>query len=53
MRYGNGKVDHRARSDPDAAFEWAKDRESCTRKLDQGLDEETAKGWTVLSMKED
>jgi hypothetical protein len=37
----------------DAAREWAYDRESHIGKLDQGLDEAKAKGWTVVSMKDD
>jgi haloacid dehalogenase-like hydrolase len=37
----------------DAGREWAYDRESHIGRLDQGLDEAKAKGWTVLSMKDD
>jgi hypothetical protein len=37
----------------DAAREWAYDRESHIGRLDKGLDEATAKGWTVVSMKDD
>ncbi|MFN0243941.1 MAG: HAD family hydrolase [Planctomycetota bacterium] len=37
----------------DAAREWAYDRESHIGKLDKGLDEAKAKGWTVVSMKDD
>ena len=37
----------------DAVREWAYDRESHIGKLDQGLDEAKAKGWTVVSMKGD
>jgi haloacid dehalogenase-like hydrolase len=37
----------------DAAREWAYDRESSIGKLDRGLDEAAAKGWTVVSMKDD
>jgi phosphoglycolate phosphatase-like HAD superfamily hydrolase len=37
----------------DAAREWAYDRESHIGKLDKGLDEAAAKGWTVVSMKDD
>jgi phosphoglycolate phosphatase-like HAD superfamily hydrolase len=37
----------------DAEREWAYDRESHIGKLDKTLDEATAKGWTVVSMKED
>jgi hypothetical protein len=37
----------------DAAREWAYDRESSVGKLDQGLDEAKARGWTVVSMKGD
>ena len=37
----------------DAAREWAYDRESHIGKLDKGLDEAKAKGWTLTSMKGD
>lgn len=37
----------------DAAREYAYDRESHIGQLDKGLDEATAKGWTVVSMKDD
>ena len=37
----------------DAAREWAYDRQSHIGKLDKGLDEAQAKGWTVVSMKDD
>lgn len=37
----------------DDAREWAYDRKSSVGKLDKGLDEAKAKGWTVVSMKED
>ncbi len=37
----------------DAEREWAYDRESHIGKLDKGLDEAKAKGWTVVSMKDD
>jgi phosphoglycolate phosphatase-like HAD superfamily hydrolase len=37
----------------DADREWAYDRESHIGKLDKALDEATAKGWTVVSMKDD
>ena len=37
----------------DAAREWAYDRKSHIGQLDKGLDEATARGWTVVSMKED
>jgi len=37
----------------DAAREYAYDRADHLAKLDQGLDESAAKGWTVVSMKED
>ncbi len=37
----------------DAAREWAYDRQSHIGKLDKGLDEAAAKGWTVVSMKDD
>jgi hypothetical protein len=37
----------------DAAREWAYDRESSIGRLDKGLEEAKAKGWTVVSMKDD
>ncbi len=37
----------------DAEREWAYDRESHIGQLDKGLDEATAKGWTVVDMKKD
>ncbi len=37
----------------DAEREWAYDRQSSIGKLDQGLDEAKAKGWTVVDMKND
>jgi phosphoserine phosphatase len=37
----------------DAEREWAYDRDSHVGKLDQGLDEAAAKGWTVVDMKND
>jgi phosphoglycolate phosphatase-like HAD superfamily hydrolase len=37
----------------DAAREWAYDRDSHIGRLDQGLEEARAKGWTVVSMKDD
>ena len=37
----------------DAEREWAYDRTSSIGKLDKGLDEGTAKGWTVVDMKKD
>lgn len=37
----------------DAEREWAYDRQSSIGKLDKGLDEAKAKGWTVASMKDD
>jgi hypothetical protein len=37
----------------DAAREWAYDRQSSIGRLDKGLDEAKAKGWTVVSMKDD
>jgi phosphoglycolate phosphatase-like HAD superfamily hydrolase len=37
----------------DAAREWAYDRTSSIGKLDKGLDEAGAKGWTVVDMKTD
>jgi len=37
----------------DAGREWAYDRESSIGRLDKGLDEALAKGWTIVSMKDD
>ncbi len=37
----------------DAAREWAYDRQSSIGRLDKGLDEAAAKGWTVVNMKDD
>jgi hypothetical protein len=37
----------------DAEREWAYDRESSIGRLDKGLDEAQAKGWTVVDMKQD
>lgn len=37
----------------DAEREWAYDRQSSVGRLDQGLDEAKAKGWTVVDMKQD
>ena len=37
----------------DAEREWAYDRKSQIGQLDKGLDEAQAKGWTVVSMKDD
>jgi hypothetical protein len=37
----------------DAEREWAYDRHSHVGKLDKALDETTARGWTVMSMKDD
>jgi len=37
----------------DAEREWAYDRDSHIGKLDKGLDEARAKGWTIISMKDD
>lgn len=37
----------------DAAREWSYDRQSKIGKLDKALDESTAKGWTVVDMKND
>jgi phosphoserine phosphatase len=37
----------------DAVREWAYDRQSHIGQLDKGLDEAAAKGWTVVSMKND
>ena len=37
----------------DAEREWAYDRESSVGRLDKGLDEARAKGWTVVDVKQD
>ncbi len=37
----------------DGEREWAYDRESAVGRLDRGLDEADARGWTVVSMKDD
>jgi hypothetical protein len=37
----------------DAAREYAYDRQSKIGKLDKALDEARARGWTVVSMKDD
>ena len=37
----------------DADIEWAYDRDSHVGRLDKGLDEAAANGWTVIDMKED
>ena len=37
----------------DAVREWAYDRDSHIGKLDKGLDEAAARGWTVMDMKTD
>jgi hypothetical protein len=37
----------------DAEREWAYDRKSSIGRLDKGLDEAQAKGWTVVDMKKD
>jgi hypothetical protein len=37
----------------DAEREWAYDRKSSIGRLDKGLDEAQAKGWTVIDMKQD
>ena len=37
----------------DARREWAYDRNSGIGRLDKGLDEAKARGWTVVSMKGD
>ena len=37
----------------DAVREWAYDRDSHIGRLDKGLDEASAKGWTVIDMKND
>ena len=37
----------------DAEREWAYDRQSPVGRLDKGLDEAQAKGWTVVDMKQD
>ena len=39
--------------DIDAAREWAYDRQANIDRLNKGLDEANAKGWTVVSMKND
>ena len=41
------------RSSSDAGREWAYDRKSNVGKLDKALDEGNAKGWTIVSMKDD
>lgn len=38
---------------PDAEREWAYDRQSHIGKLDKALHEGTAKGWTIVDMKQD
>ena len=37
----------------DGGREWAYDRDSNIGRLDKGLDEAQAKGWTVVDMKQD
>ena len=37
----------------DAEHEWAYDRTSSIGRLDKGLDEAQAKGWTIVEMKTD
>jgi hypothetical protein len=37
----------------DAEREWAYDRQSAIGRLDKGLDEAKARGWTLVSMKDD
>ena len=37
----------------DAEREWAYDRTSAVGRLDKGLDEARAKGWTIVDMKQD
>ena len=37
----------------DAEREWAYDRDSHIGRLDKGLDEANAKGWTIIDMKND
>ena len=37
----------------DAAREWAYDRDSHIGKLDKALDEGRARGWSIVSMKDD
>ena len=37
----------------DAVREWAYDRTSSIGRLDKGLDEAKARGWTIVSMKDD
>ena len=60
--YENYKVRHRSGAGPrfclyvhhtDAEHEWAYDRKSSIGRLDKGLDEAKARGWTVVSMKDD
>jgi hypothetical protein len=44
---------NRRRPLTDAAREWAYDRESSIGRLDQGLGEARAQGWTVVDMARD
>jgi hypothetical protein len=37
----------------DSEREWAYDRKSAIGRLDKGLDEAKARGWTVVDMKRD
>ena len=37
----------------DAEREWAYDRQSSIGRLDKGLDKAKARGWTIVSMKDD
>jgi len=37
----------------DADREWAYDRQSSIGRLDKGLDEATARAWTIVDMKKD
>jgi hypothetical protein len=46
-------VEAEARAGTDAAREWAYDRQANIDRLNKGLDEANAKGWTVVSMKND
>ncbi len=61
-RFPDARVDHRRRRAPAWEFssttptserEWAYDRESHIGRLDRGLDEADARGWIVVSMKDD
>jgi len=50
---GPPPVPARASASIDAAREWAYDRQANIDRLNKGLDEANAKGWTVVSMKND